>query len=73
MAGWCPTPSPKTIMSDPKEPTPDPTEAPKPDGPQAEKEGRTEDKAAPEKPRYVFKILPADPKNSFDFEDVADK
>jgi hypothetical protein len=22
---------------------------------------------------YVFKILPADPKNSFDFEDVADK
>jgi hypothetical protein len=22
---------------------------------------------------YVFKIVPADPKNSFDFEDVADK
>ena len=22
---------------------------------------------------YVFKIAPADPKNSFDFEDVADK
>jgi hypothetical protein len=27
---------------------------------------------APKKP-YVFKILPADPKNSLDFEDVADK
>ena len=25
------------------------------------------------KPKYVFKILPADPKNNFDFEDVADK
>jgi hypothetical protein len=23
--------------------------------------------------RYVFKIAPADPKNSLDFEDVADK
>ena len=23
--------------------------------------------------RYVFKIAPADPKNAFDFEDVADK
>ena len=22
---------------------------------------------------YVFKIVPADPKNNFDFEDVADK
>ncbi len=36
------------------------------------------EKKAPEegekkKPPYVFKILPADPKNSFDFEDVADK
>lgn len=28
---------------------------------------------APKKPRYVFKIAPADPKNAFDFEDVADK
>ena len=38
----------------------------------AEKEGRR-----PEEPEkkldYVFKIVPADPKNSFDFEDVADK
>ena len=24
-------------------------------------------------PKYIFKILPADPKNAFDFEDVADK
>lgn len=23
--------------------------------------------------KYVFKIAPADPKNAFDFEDVADK
>ena len=28
---------------------------------------------APAKPKYVFKIAPADPKNAFDFEDVADK
>ncbi len=28
---------------------------------------------APKKPKYVFKIAPADPKNAFDFEDVADK
>jgi hypothetical protein len=32
---------------------------------------------AEEKPgqglKYVFKIAPADPKNAFDFEDVADK
>jgi hypothetical protein len=28
---------------------------------------------APKKPGYVFKIVPADPKNAFDFEDVADK
>jgi len=27
----------------------------------------------PKKPPYVFKIVPADPKNAFDFEDVADK
>jgi len=25
------------------------------------------------KPPYVFKILPADPKNSLEFEDMADK
>ncbi len=25
------------------------------------------------KPKYEFKILPVDPKNNFDFEDVADK
>lgn len=31
------------------------------------------DEAAPKKPGYVFKIVPADPKNAFDFEDVADK
>jgi len=31
------------------------------------------DASAPKKPGYVFKIVPADPKNAFDFEDVADK
>jgi hypothetical protein len=31
------------------------------------------DETAPKKPGYVFKIVPADPKNAFDFEDVADK
>lgn len=25
------------------------------------------------KPKYVFKIVPADPKNSINFEDTADK
>ena len=60
-------------MSDPKQPTPDPTEAPTPEGTQAEKEAGAPESGAPEKPRYVFKIVPADPKNSFDFEDVADK
>jgi hypothetical protein len=31
------------------------------------------DPKVPKKAPYVFKILPADPKNAFDFEDVADK
>lgn len=42
--------------------------------------GNASDKQPPlkEEPKkkkidYVFKIVPADPKNSFDFEDVADK
>ena len=40
----------------------------------AEREtGAADPSGAPRKPRYEFKILPADPKNSFDFEDVADK
>jgi hypothetical protein len=37
---------------------------------------RAETPADPAKPAglsYVFKIAPADPKNAFDFEDVADK
>lgn len=40
---------------------------------QTEKEADSPDKDAPAKAKYVFKILPVDPKNSFDFEDVADK
>jgi hypothetical protein len=35
--------------------------------------GEKKDESAPKKPGYVFKIVPADPKNAFDFEDVADK
>jgi hypothetical protein len=37
-----------------------------------DKEEKTEE--APKKGLdYVFKIAPADPKNAFDFEDIADK
>ena len=35
--------------------------------------GKPDPGAKPGKPRYEFRILPVDPKNSFDFEDVADK
>lgn len=47
----------------------------KPARPDAEAQ-RAEPAQDPAKPRglaYVFKIAPADPKNAFDFEDVADK
>jgi hypothetical protein len=44
-----------------------PTPPPKADDKQA-----PPDPAAP-KPKYVFKIVPADPKNTLDFEDTADK
>jgi hypothetical protein len=51
--------------SNPKPPSPaTPPEAAKKTGePPAPKKGTS----------YVFKIAPADPKTSFDFEDVADK
>jgi len=39
---------------------------------EADKEGRVTDEPRG-KLDYVFKIVPVDPKNSFDFEDVADK
>jgi hypothetical protein len=32
-----------------------------------------EDQPPQEETKYVFKIMPVDPKNTFDFEDVADK
>ena len=32
-----------------------------------------EDQPPQAETKYVFKILPIDPKNAFDFEDVADK
>jgi hypothetical protein len=40
--------------------------------PRTQTEKQAEEPPAKKAP-YVFKILPADPKNSFDFEDVADK
>ena len=58
-------------MSDPKPSDKQPT------APHAKQEGEAE--APEQKPEqasgldYVFKIAPADPKNNFDFEDVADK
>jgi hypothetical protein len=54
-------------MKDDKKPSE--TEAAKTRSAPAEKK----DEAAPPKKPYVFKIVPADPKNAFDFEDVADK
>ncbi len=57
-----------------KDPDPKPQEA-EPAAPPtaAERESGQEGAGAPKKPRYEFKIVPVDPKNSFDFEDVADK
>jgi hypothetical protein len=47
---------------------------PPPARPPAREEGAAEpEQAPPTGLKYVFKIAPADPKNSFDFEDVADK
>ena len=43
-----------------------------PPAPAAKPPAQPADPAAP-KPKYVFKIVPADPKNSLDFEDTADK
>jgi hypothetical protein len=34
---------------------------------------KKDEPSAAKKPGYVFKIVPADPKNAFHFEDVADK
>lgn len=56
-------------MSDSKQPHKD--EDPKPET-ASPREETPEAKEEP-KPKYEFKILPADPKNNFDFEDVADK
>ncbi len=52
-------------MKDDKKPAEaEPAKAPAPE---------KKDEPAAKKPGYVFKIVPADPKNAFDFEDVADK
>ena len=41
--------------------------------PAAKAEEETKEAEKPQGLKYGFKIAPADPKNSFDFEDVADK
>jgi hypothetical protein len=46
---------------------------PKPKSPASTTDKQPEAAPAAKKPPYVFKIAPADPKNAFDFEDVADK
>jgi len=46
---------------------------PKPRSPASTTDQQPEAAPAAKKTPYVFKIVPADPKNAFDFEDVADK
>jgi len=46
---------------------------PKPTSPASTTDKQAEAAPPAKKPGYVFKIVPADPKNAFDFEDVADK
>ena len=55
-----------------KDQAPEPEKAERPRT-TTEKEGKPTPESTPAKPKYEFKILPVDPKNSFDFEDVADK
>jgi hypothetical protein len=55
-------------MKDDKKPT---ETEPKAKAPAASE--KKDEAGKPKKPGYVFKIVPADPKNAFDFEDVADK
>lgn len=43
------------------------------DRPDQEDTPRADDAPQQVESKYVFKILPVDPKNAFDFEDVADK
>ena len=44
-----------------------------PKEPPTEPAKKKDDAAAQAKSSYVFKIVPANPKNALDFEDVADK
>ncbi len=55
-----------------KNPTPEQEEKPAPRT-QAEKQAKPAEQDFGRKPKFEFKIKPVDPKNSFDFEDVADK
>ena len=59
-------------MSDPEKRTDEAPEA----AAETPEKGKTAKPTDPKKKPgsdYVFKIAPADPKNAFDFEDVADK
>jgi hypothetical protein len=58
-------------MSDPQPPS----DAPPPSSREKKRDEAAEDgrKSKPAGLDYVFKIVRADPKNAFDFEDVADK
>jgi hypothetical protein len=57
-------------MTDPK---PSPEKDPEPPRTQVEKQAKPDEQDFGRKPKFEFKIRPVDPKNSFDFEDVADK
>ena len=57
-------------MTDPEYPETDPNLEPRPE---QENKGQPTSDDEPQGLDYVFKIAPADPKNSLDFEDVADK
>lgn len=46
---------------------------PEPQSPEKDPSGDEPESDASEDLAYEFKIVPADPKSSFDFEDVADK
>ncbi len=55
-------------MSDPKKETRNESQETK-----GSAKDKQEEAASTEPKRYVFKIMPADPKNNLDFEDMADK
>jgi hypothetical protein len=59
----------------PKNPDPDPARTPpaNDDETKGARQTKPEDAQPPAPKPFVFKVVRADPKNSIDFEDVADK